>query len=412
MNFSLLFKKSESAREFIDKSRLEKILNIALIALFALSAVFMICPRLPMPHFISPFASFGISIFLSVLGIAAVIVRHLYKKSLDDEFTAFRAELEGDLYAEYAPFYRTRAKEYIDVNAHFGTDDSQTKIIVGYQRNTAFSVVVAVILSLATLGILGYALFGELALNNVFAPYISSIAIAALVGMLDALYIAYVARRFANFKRHYIGVTAQSLLDESYEEKLDQNYLYIMQNDEALQRRAESQFNKHGKGWFFGLFSTVEDTLLFGIVIAAGFIYLIVAWYLIKLIWHFIAEGLNLGGDSGSSSKSSSSSYSSASSSSSASYVTATASSAASEEKPKRLVLTGNGWNQYYEIDGKYITENGRLTDYELHGREIWYTGGSSVKTVGFIETSGYTGRVDYHSEWDGERIFDRYEYI
>lgn len=410
MNLNLLFKKSESAREFIDKSKLEKILNIALIAIFTLSLIFTVYPRIPMPHIGSPLASFAISIFLSLAGIAVTVIRHKYKKSLDDEFPEFRRELEGDLYSEYAPFYRKRAQEYIDVNAHYGTDDSQTKIIVGYHRNTAFSVVVAVMLSLATLGILGYALFGELALNNVFAPYISSVAIAALVGMLDALYISYVIKRFDNFGRHYIGVTVESLIDNSYEEKLDQNYLYILQNDEALQRRADSQFNKHGKGWFAGLFSTVEDTLLFGILIAVGFIYIIVAWFLIKLIWHFIAEGLGLGDSgSGSSSSSTSSSYAS---SSSASYATATASTSASEEKPKRLVLTGNGWNQYYEIDGKYITDNGMLTDYELHGREIWYTGGSSVKTVGFIETSGYTGRVEYHSDWDGERIFDRYEYI
>ena len=318
-------------------------------------------------------------------------MRRVYKLSLDEEFPAFRAELEGDLYSEYAPYYRKRAMDYIDVNAHFGTDDKRTRIIVGYQRNTYFSIVVAAVLSLGTLGLLFWSLFGELIAHRHFAPYISMLSIAFSLGIITTLYVTYVIARFANFKRNYIGVTVRSLEDDSYEELLDENYLYIMQNDERLQRRAESMCNRHAKGWFIGLFATLGDALLFGIVIAASFIYLVVAWYLIKFIWAFIREGLGI------KSEASSGSYRDT--------------DGIQEAAAPRLVLTGHGWNEYYEIDGKYITRHGRLTDYELHGREIWYTGAGSVKTVAIIEVDGSTGSVMYVNDWDGERIFERYEY-
>lgn len=395
MNFGLLFKKCDTAREFVNKSKLERVFNIAVPVLLVISLFFVFYPSIPMPHLLSPVASRVISVLLSVIAITAFILRWVYKKSLDDEFPAFRSELEDELYEEYKPFYYKRAKDYIDVNAHFGTDNNQTRVIVGYKRNTYFSIIPAVALVAAALGLIFYA-FRFSFEPGVIAPieqilFGSTMPLALIVSALATIYIYYVYRRFDKVKRNYIGVTVESLRDDSYEDKLDNNYLYIMQNDEKLSKRAQSMCEKHSNGWVSGLFATWEDTLLFGLAIAISFFYILFAWYIIKFVLKLLADHLNI--DFGSSG----SSYSD--------------NDGAHEASTTRLVLTGHSWNEYYEIDGRYITHYGRLTDYELHGREIWYTGDGSVKTVAFIETDGSTGSVMYASDWDGERLFERYEY-
>lgn len=391
MKFGLLFKKCDTAREFVDKSKLERILNIGMALLLALSLLFAV---LPMLGLLTPAIACTISFICSVLAIAAIIIRWVYKKSLDDQFDMFRSELEGELYEEYKPFYYRRAKDYIDVNAHFGTDKNQTRVIVGYKRNTYFSIIPAVAL-IATV----VALF-VLRVGNLFlmlgegAPIeilFFETALPLSVAAIATLYIYYVWRRFDKFRRNYIGVTVESLRDDSYEDKLDNNYLYIMQNDEKLSKRAQSMCEKHSNGWVSGLFATWQDTLLFGLAIAASFFYILFAWFIIKFVLKLLADHFNI--DFGSSG----SSYSD--------------NDGAHEASTTRLVLTGHSWNEYYEIDGRYITHYGKLTDYELHGREIWYTGDGSVKTVGFIETDGSVGSVMYSSDWDGEKLFERYEY-
>lgn len=395
MNFSLLFKKCSTAREFVDKSRLERVFNIAVPVLLVISLFFVFYPSIPMPHLLSPVASRVISVLLSVIAIAAFIIRWVYKKSLDDQFAEFRSELEGELYNEYKTFYYKRARDYIDVNAHFGTDNNQTKVIVGYKRNTYFSIIPAVALVAAALGLIFYA-FSFAFMPGVMVPiehilFGSTMPLALIISALATIYIYYVWRRFDKFKRNYIGVTVDSLRDDSYESKLDNNYLYIMQNDEKLSKRAQSMCEKHSNGWVSGLFATWGDTLLFGLAIAASFFYILFAWFIIKFVLKLLADHFNI--DFGSSG----SSYSD--------------NDGAHEASTTRLVLTGHSWNEYYEIDGRYITHYGKLTDYELHGREIWYTGDGSVKTVGFIETDGSVGSVMYSSDWDGEKLFERYEY-
>lgn len=394
MNFGLFFKKCDTAREFVDKSKLERIFNIATPVLLVFSLFFAISPMIPMPHLLSPAIARTISFICSVLSIAAIIMRWVYKKSLDDQFAEFRSELEGEFYEDYKPFYYKRAKDYIDVNAHFGTDNNQTRVIVGYKRNTYFSIIPAVALVAVVIALFVTRLAPAFVMFSQGGPIEIIFFEGTLplsVGAVATLYIYYVYRRFDKFGRNYIGVTVESLRDDSYEDKLDNNYLYIMQNDEKLSKRAQSMCEKHSNGWVAGLFATWEDTLLFGLAIAASFFYILFAWYIIKFVLKLLADHMNI--DFGSSG----SSYSD--------------NDGAHEASTTRLVLTGHSWNEYYEIDGRYITHYGRLTDYELHGREIWYTGGDSVKTVGFIETDGSTGSVMYASDWDGERLFERYEY-
>ncbi len=388
MNFSLLFKKCNTAREYVDKSKLEKVLNAAVVILLLFSIFFLVSPLIAFMHFAGPFVFRALSIFFTFLAVGVFTLRWVYKHSLDEQFLEFREELEGELYSEYEPFYFKRARDYIDVNAHFGTDNNQTKIIVGYQRNSYFSIVTAVI---AVIIAAVFLLFG---LNEMrfppILPYGMTLPLAIIFASLAIFYIYYVIRRFEKFNRYYIGVTVSSLRDDSYEEKLDGNFLYIMQNSAKLSKRAQTECERHANGWVSGLFATWQDAILFGVLIAGFFFYLIAIWYFIKIIIKICAENLNIGTGG-------SSSYDN--------------DGMGDTDSSTRLVLTGHGWNDYYEIDGKDITHYGSCTDYELHGREIWYVGGDRVRTVGFIETNGSVGSVMYASDWDGERIFERYEH-
>ena len=80
-------------------------------------------------------------------------------------------------------------------------------------------------------------------------------------------------------------------------------------------------------------------------------------------------------------------------------------------------MLVGRGWNEYYEIDGRDIREGlgtpyGRIVNgYEVHGNEIWYEKDGQWKTMARISTDGSDGSVMYSYDYDGEKIFERYEW-
>lgn len=421
MNIKLLFKKSENAKEFVERSKLSKIVNIVSIVSFILWGFFKLFSDTPFARLIHQIilnpnsmpenyiTLFGLFNYLfMIISIALLVFKFILTKWLNQDYDKYREEIENNeqLFKEYEPYYFKRVRTYIDVNGAFSLNKNGTKVKVGYKRNTWFALIVLIVLVVgfvvsyvSTNPQLYMRLFHqEFQYNSMYDLWST---IDAICGFAIILYIYYVVNRFKNFKDNYINVTVEELKNDNYDHKWDGNYLSYMQNNEILSKRATNYFNAHNKGWLRGLFCTKEDALLFGIEIFCAFIYLVAVYFVFMIIFRIcISFSPEL----------------------EAKYNNHVAKKEAksvaqeSNEIQKRLVLTGRSWNEYFEIDGKYIREGlgtpyGRDTGYEIHGNEIWGKVNGQWKTIAVISRDGSNGSVMYLNDYDGEKIFERYEW-
>lgn len=421
MDIKLLFKKSENAKEFVERSKLSKIVNTITLVSFVLWGFFKLFSDTPFSRLIrqiilnpnsmseNHITLFGLFNYIFMFtSVVLLVFMFVLKKLLNQDYIKYREEIQNNeqLFKEYEPYYFKRVRTYIDVNGAFSLNKKETKVKVGYKRNTLFALIVLIVL------VAGYIIsyvntnpqlymrlfHQEFQYNSMFDLWRTIEAISSFVTIL---YIYYVVNRFINFKENYINVTAEELKNDSYDHKWDGNYLSYMQNNEVLSKRATNYFNAHNKGWLRGLFCTKEDALLFGIEIFCAFIYLVAVYFVFIIIFRIcISFSPEL----------------------EAKYNNHVAKKEAksvaheSNETQKRLVLTGKGWNEYYELDGKYIREGlgtpyGRDTEYEIHGNEIWGKVNGQWKTIAIISRDGSNGSVMYLNDYDGEKLFERYEW-
>lgn len=354
-----------------------------------------------------------VGLVLSVIFIATLIficvLRRKHTKQLDEKFWQYKSIIEADekLMAQYETCYRKRARTYVLVNGYFRAKDKNSRVKTGYKSNTVaclwltiFICIFALILLFSFVFVRASGSGSDWIRNFARGRYTSGLFVLFAV-VLPIFYVWYTSKRFYNHKYYVANVTAQSLFDESYGDCFDQGFMDYIGADKKLSDLATKYSARHSKGKIFALFATWEDRLLFGAAVSCVLIY---AW-LVMFLLAKIAEAFV---SSGSSTSNSSYSSSSSSSHSDAQYDTPTVA--------KRLVLTGRGYGQYYEIDEKYIREGlgtpyGRFIGYELHGREIWYQKDGQWKTMAIISVDGSDGRVMYLDDYDGEKIFERYEW-
>lgn len=421
MNLKLLFKKAENEKEFVEKSKLSKIVNIVTIVSFILWGFFKLFSDTPFARLIiqtplNPNSTpenyitiIGLFNYLFlIISISLLVFKFILTKSLNLDYNKYRKDIENNeqLFKEYEPFYFKRVKTYIDVNGAFSLNKNKTKVKVGYQRNTCFALIILVVFVVGYMISYVYTnpklymrLFHQELQYNIMSDLWS--IIGAVCGLAIILYVYYVVNRFKNYKENYINVTADELKNDNYNHKWDENYLDYMQNSEILSKRATNYFNAHNKGWLRGLFCTKEDALLFGIEIFCAFIYLAAIYFVFMIIVRICI---------------------SCSPELEAKYNNHIAKKEAksvarkSAETQKRLVLTGRSFNEYYEMDGKYIREGlgtpyGNYTGYEIHGNEICYQKDGQWKTMAVISKDGSNGSVMYLNDYSGEKVFERYEW-
>ena len=431
----LLFGKVENVNEFIEKSN-SKILKYAFwINIALLLFVFKFLGGDAGLHIWASTGDFGeffellgmeiqsrggiciVGMIFTIIFTASLVficvLRGKHTKELDEKFWEYKATIESDknLMAQYDACYRKRAKDYVLVNGFFYAKDKNSSVKNGYKSNTVACLILTIFICIgATVLVFSWLLwrlFNIQWVSEFFmqrgASWLFLLCVAAPV-----FYVWYTKKRFTTHKYYVANVTTESLFDESYVANFDKGFTNYIDADEKLSNLADKYPKRYSKGRLFALCVTWEDRLIFGGFIAAMFIYV----WLIIMLYALIAKVI-FGGSS--SSSSSGRSYSSSDSHSSSS-----SSDNCSQDEPapaKRLVLVGRGWNEYYEIDGTDIREGlgtpyGRIVDdYEVHGNEIWYQKDGQWKTMARISTDGSDGSVMYSNDYDGEKIFERYEW-
>lgn len=347
------------------------------------------------------------------------VLRGKHTKELNEKFWEYKSTIESDenLMAQYDACYRKRAKNYVLVNGFFHAKDKDSRVKNGYKSNTVACLWLTIFICIGALVLLFsfafWRVFSMQWAQELFMMRGSSWLFLLCV-VLPIIYVWYTKKRFATHKYYVANVTAQALFDESYGVNFDEGFMNYINADKKLSNLAVKYQERHTKGRLFALCATWEDRLIFGGFIAVMFIYVwIVVWLLAVITKGFLGDSLS-SSSSSSYSSSSSSSYTSSSSSSSSSYDSDYQTAAA---PAKRLVLVGRGWNEYYEIDGRDIREGlgtpyGRIVNgYEVHGNEIWYQKDGQWKTMARISTDGSDGSVMYSYDYEGEKIFERYEW-
>lgn len=356
-------------------------------------------------RFVENFLIWPILLFVfSVLYLVYALFYFRFKKIVVQNFFVYRDQIE-----ENNRYYQFLMKEiyrrYMKVNCIYYLN-KKNQVKYGYKRNSVACLIVSFGLIVATFYLLvlysksspfeGERLLYYYILPTPDFPMMEYMAFgrSSCLIVIALTHLFYSMYRFKEFKKYAIEVSVEDVLSEK-QPQYDEKILEYSQSHPLLAKRNQWAFRCYQKNFLTGLYNSVEDALLFGILLSFAIIYVYLLVWIIAVVCEICGHPIRFqqnttGGTD--------------------SLKTETVCS-------KKLIIHGNGYNEKYEITSSGdIIQYGQYTDYFLIGGDIYRKPTKVTEEnfkIGFL--IGYPnderGSVGYVDSYSGEKPFLDWEY-